>query len=77
MTNFFLFLRVGDFVSINIANTWYEERIRRNPYKDLEVSTVKTSRIIKKYYATIDNLSGQLISILNEKNVLYLTVNLT
>ena len=67
MTNFFLFLRVGDFVSINIANTWYEERIRRNPYKDLEVSTVKTSRIIKKYNATIDNLSVQLISILNRK----------
>ena len=67
MTNFFLFLRVGDFVSINIANTWYEERIRRNPYKDLEVSTVKTSRIIKKYYATIDNLFVQLISILNRK----------
>ena len=67
MTNFFLFLRVGDFVSINIANTWYEERIRRNPYKDLEVSTVKTSRIIKKYYATIDNLFVQLISILNQK----------
>ena len=67
MINFFLFLRVGDFVSINIANTWYEERIRRNPYKDLEVSTVKTSRIIKKYYATIDNIFVQLISILNQK----------
>ena len=67
MTNFFLFLRVGDFVSINIANTWYEERIRRNPYKDLEVSTVKTSRIIKKYSTEIDNLSVHLISILNRK----------
>ena len=67
MTNFFLFLRVGDFVSINIANTWYEERIRRNLYKDLEVSTVNSSHIIKKYSTEIDNLSVHLISILNRK----------